>query len=176
MITAPDMLFLTAAGGVAGVIGTAGGITSLVSYPALLAVGLSPLAANVTNAVSLVGSGVGSSLGSRVELAGQQRMLRRWAPVAMAGGLTGAFLLLVTPAGVFNWIVPFLIATASVLLLLQPRITARRGEQPHGHAHADARRCSWCRATAATSAQGQAFSSCRRCCCWSTRALPAPTR
>ena len=138
MITAPDMAFLTAAGGVAGVIGTAGGITSLVSYPALLAVGLSPLAANVTNAVSLVGSGVGSSLGSRVELAGQQRMLRRWAPAAMAGGVTGAFLLLVTPAGVFNWIVPFLIASASVLLLLQPRITARRGVRPNGHAHATA--------------------------------------
>ena len=130
------MAFLAGAGAVAAVIGTAGGITSLISYPALLAVGLSPFSANVTNAVSLVGSGVGSSFGSQLELAGRRTMLRRWAPVAMAGGLSGAFLLLVTPSGVFNWIVPFLIALASVLLLAQPTITARRGARPHNPSHA----------------------------------------
>jgi uncharacterized membrane protein YfcA len=65
-------------------------------------------------------------------------LLRRWAPVAMVGGVSGALLLLVTPAGVFNWIVPFLIATASVLLLSQPRITARRGVRAEGHHHATA--------------------------------------
>jgi uncharacterized protein len=120
------MAFLASAGVVAGVVGTAGGITSLISYPALLAVGISPFAANVTNAVSLVGSGLGSTLGSQLELADQRRRLRRWAPLAVGGGLSGAALLLLTPAAVFGWIVPFLIAAASVLLLAQPRISAWR--------------------------------------------------
>ena len=131
MITVPDVAFLAAAGVAASIVGTAGGITSLISYPALLAVGMGPLAANVTNAVALVGSGVGSTLGSQVELAGRRSLLRRWVPLAVVGGLSGALLLLLTPEGVFRWIVPFLIAAASVLLLAQPRLTARRGVRPH---------------------------------------------
>ena len=54
-------LFLGVAGFAAGIIGTAGGITTLVTYPALLAVGISPLAANVTNSVAVLGSGLSSA-------------------------------------------------------------------------------------------------------------------
>jgi uncharacterized membrane protein YfcA len=117
------------------VVGTAGGISSLVSYPALLAVGISPLPANVTNLVALVASGVGSTLGSRPELRNQGARLRRWALPCAGGGTIGAILLLATPSSVFDWIVPFLVASASLLLLVQPRITTwhqarpRRGTQ-----------------------------------------------
>lgn len=116
-------------------VGTAGGISSLVSYPALLAVGISPLPANVTNLVALVASGVGSTLGSRPELRNQGARLRRWALPCAGGGTIGAILLLATPSSVFDWIVPFLVASASLLLLVQPRITTwhqarpRRGTQ-----------------------------------------------
>ncbi len=114
---------LAIAGVAAGILGTAGGITSLIAYPALLAVGIPPLSANVTSSIALLGSGLGSTLGSRPELRGQSGALRRWAPLAVVGAVGGALLLLATPAGVFAWIVPFLVAAAGVLLLLQPRIT-----------------------------------------------------
>ncbi len=103
--------------------GSAGGITSLISYPALLAVGIAPLPANVTNAVALVASFPGSALGSRPELTGQSGLLRRMAPITAAGGVAGMALLLLTPAGDFQRVVPFLLIIAALLLLAQPRIT-----------------------------------------------------
>ncbi len=66
-------LFLVGAGAVAGLVGTAGGITSLVSYPALLLAGIAPLQANVANIVALVACWPGSALASRPELAEEVR-------------------------------------------------------------------------------------------------------
>ena len=126
MTSAADDLFLLAAGGLAGAVGSAGGITSLISYPALLLVGIPPLAANVTQAVAFVGCLPGSALGSRPELQGQWPWFRRWAVLAAAGGASGAALLLCTPADAFARIVPFLLAFASVALLFQPRISTWR--------------------------------------------------
>jgi len=119
-----DVLLLVGAGALGGVVGTAGGITSLVSYPALLAVGLPTLRANVTNLVSGVALWPGSALASRPELASRASWLRRWALVAVAGGLVGSGLLLSTPPGVFDHVVPFLLVFASLVLLFQPRISA----------------------------------------------------
>ena len=130
MPDAAEPLFLLLAGVVAGIIGTSGGITSLVAYPALLAVGIPPLAANVTNAVSLLGSGFGSTLRSRPELAGHASTIRAWLPLTVLLSLGGAVLLILTPSRAFDRIVPFLIATGSITLLLQPLIArsrARRG-------------------------------------------------
>jgi len=122
-----QLAFLAVAGVAAGILGTAGGITSLIAYPALLAVGIPPFSANLTNSIALLGSGLGSSLGSRPELrdhaATHGATLRRWVPVAVIGAAAGALLLLATPPGVFAWIVPFLVAAAGILLLFQPRIT-----------------------------------------------------
>ena len=107
----------------------------MVSYPALFAVGISPLPANVTNLVALVASGMGSTLGSRRELRNQRARLRRWALPCVGGGTVGAILLLATPSSVFDWIIPFLVASASLLLWAQPRVTRwhqarpRRGTQ-----------------------------------------------
>jgi uncharacterized membrane protein YfcA len=111
-------LVLAGLGG--GLIGSIAGLASLVTYPTLLALGLSPIAANVTNTVALVWSGVGSTVGSRPELAGQSARMRRLLPFAVAGGVAGAFLALVTPPGVFARIVPWLILAGSVALL-RPR-------------------------------------------------------
>jgi len=117
-------LFLAGAGALAGLVGTAGGITSLVSYPALLLAGIAPLQANVANIVALVACWPGSALASRPELAGKGAWLRRWGVVAALGGTAGSVLLLVTPAGVFGQVVPFLVVIGSLALLLQPRIAA----------------------------------------------------
>src|SRR4051794_41877012 len=81
--------FLAAAGLVAGVVGTAGGITSLISYPALLAVGVPPLAADVANLVALVACWPGSALVSRRGLGGAGRRPARGRPAAGAGAAGG---------------------------------------------------------------------------------------
>ncbi len=126
-------VLLVAAGTVAGIAGTAGGITSLVSYPALLAVGVPPLPANVANIVAVVTCWPGAALASGPELAGRGSWLWRWSWVAAAGGAAGATLLLCTPPGAFGRVVPFLVAAGSLALLAQPRLAARYGEQPrHG--------------------------------------------
>jgi hypothetical protein len=122
-VTGP--LLITAAGVLAGIVGTAGGITSLVSYPALLAVGVPPFAANVVNNVALTACWPGSALASRPELEGRGQWLRRWVWVAAAGGVTGAALLLSTPSQAFGRIVPFLVAAGALALLAQPWISAR---------------------------------------------------
>jgi uncharacterized protein len=126
-VTSPaDDVLLLVAGVLAGAVGSADGITSLISYPALLAVGIPPLPANVTQAVAFVTCLPGSALGSRPQLPGQWPWIRRWAPVAAAGGAVGVALLLGTPSQLFGRIVPFLLVIASVALLLQPRLTTWR--------------------------------------------------
>jgi uncharacterized membrane protein YfcA len=137
VISVYQAVALLGAGIVAGLVGTAGGITSLVSYPALLAVGIPALSANVTNLVALVACWPGSALASRPELTGQGSWLRRWAPVAALGGALGSALLLSTPTGVFARVVPFLVIIGSLALLGQPRISARRQQPPGPHTSLD---------------------------------------
>jgi uncharacterized membrane protein YfcA len=122
---AGEFVFLVVAGAAAGLVGTAGGITSLVSYPALLTTGLSPLAAGVANLVALVACWPGSVATSRTELRGAGRWLARSLPLAATSSAAGAVLLLSTPPGVFARVVPFLVALGSVALLVQPVLTAR---------------------------------------------------
>lgn len=112
-------LLLVLAGVGGGLTGSIAGLASLVSYPALLATGLPPVTANVTNTVALVFNGMGSVSASRPELAGQGRRLVRLSGAALLGGATGTVLLLITPAGGFERIVPVLIAAASVAILVQ---------------------------------------------------------
>ena len=123
-MTPAGTLLLLGAGTMAGIVGSAGGTASLISYPALLAAGIPPLPANVTNAVAFVAAWPGSALGSRPELRGQGPWLRRWAPLAAAGSAAGATLLLFTPAKVFDRVVPFLLAFAALALLFQPKVSA----------------------------------------------------
>jgi uncharacterized membrane protein YfcA len=121
-VTGADFLALVGVGVLAGVLSTVVSLASAVSYPALLAVGLPPVAANVTNTVALVFTGIGAAVGSREELTGQAERVRRLGVVTALGGATGAALLLLTPAGLFERVAPALIAAASILLLVQPRV------------------------------------------------------
>jgi uncharacterized protein len=129
-LTALRDVLLLGASAVAGVVGSAGGTASLISYPALLAVGFPPLAANVTNSIALVGAWPGSALASRPELRDQGPRLRRWAPIVVAGSALGAGLLLATPARAFDRAVPFLLAFAALALLFQPQVSAWLARHP----------------------------------------------
>lgn len=125
-----EVFGLFAAGIAAGLTGSVAGLASLFSYPALLAAGLAPISANVTNTVALIFSSVGSVSGSRPELVGQSARMRRLVPVGAAGGLAGGVLLLATPSGDFKRIVPWLIALASLSLLRRrPALLAHRGDR-----------------------------------------------
>lgn len=118
-----DHAALLILGGVgSGLTGSMAGLASLISYPVLLAVGLPPIAANVTNSVGLLASGAGSALGSRQELRGQGPRILRQSLFALLGGTTGAVLLLNTTSSVFERIVPLLIAVAAAVLLLRDRL------------------------------------------------------
>jgi len=121
-----EAVALLSAGVIAGLVGTAGGITSLVSYPALLAAGIPALSADIVNLVAAVACWPGSALTSRPELTGKGPWLRRWVLVAALGGALGSALLLSTPPGTFRRVVPFLIIAGSLALLIQPWLSARR--------------------------------------------------
>ena len=113
-----DAAFLALAGVAGGLTGSIAGLASVATYPALLVVGLPPVTANVTNTVALVFNGIGSVWGSRPELKGQGPWLKRILPTAAVGGAVGAALLLSTPAGGFEKIVPILLGLASVAIVL----------------------------------------------------------
>ena len=111
-----------AAGLAAGTINTVVGSGTLITFPTLLAFGYPPVLANVSNNVGLV-PGVASGVhGYRAELAGQRRRIIRLGSASLCGGLLGAILLLVLPAGAFKAIVPVLIGIALVMVVFQPRL------------------------------------------------------
>ncbi|MGH3583606.1 MAG: TSUP family transporter, partial [Mycobacterium sp.] len=109
-----DAALLFVAGIVGGLAGSIAGLASVSTYPALLLVGLPPVAANVTNTVALVFNGIGSISGSLPELRGQRTALTRLIPVAVVGGAAGATLLLSIPSEGFENVVPVLLAASAV--------------------------------------------------------------
>ncbi len=127
-----DLLLVLSAGIVAGTANTIAGGGSLLSFPLLVALGLPPLDANVTNTLGIAPAGLGGVLGFRHELASQRSRLLVLLPISAFGAVAGAVLLLLTPAHVFSRVVPLLIVVACVLLLMQRRI-ARTLENRRRH-------------------------------------------
>ena len=123
------------AGGVAGVVNAIAGGGTLVSYPALVAVGLPPVQANTTNAVGLAFGYATGARAYRPELAGQASRARALLPPAVGGAVLGAALLLLLPSESFEAIAPWLILLACLLIALQPVLarwlTARGVAKPH---------------------------------------------
>jgi uncharacterized protein len=135
-MTVLEALALLAAGVGAGTINAVVGSGTLITFPVLLAVGYSPVVANVSNTVGLVPGTIAGAIGYRRELEGQRPRAIRLGVFATAGGITGAVLLLVLPEEAFEAIVPAFIAVALVLIVLQPRLSGRlkrhRPESDHG--------------------------------------------
>lgn len=113
-----------AAGLGAGTINTIVGSGTLITFPVLLAFGLPPVTANVSNTLGLVPGSLSGAFGYRRELVGQRGRVLRFGLVALIGGLGGAVLLLALPSKAFDTIVPVLIAVALVLVIAQPRLAA----------------------------------------------------
>lgn len=114
-----------AAGGAAvaaGIINAIAGGGTLVSFPTLVAIGVPPVASNVTNTVSLLPGYLAGSWAQRRELAPQFAHARALTGVGAVGGLAGSVLLVALPASYFRAAVPFLILLACLLLLVQDRL------------------------------------------------------
>jgi uncharacterized membrane protein YfcA len=119
-----EMVLVAVAGFAAGVINAIAGGGSLVSFPALLAVGYPAVTANVTNSLSMWPGYASSVAGFRAELQGQRASIVGLGVTVAAGGATGALLLLGLPSEVFDTIVPWCVLFASGLLAVQPRLAA----------------------------------------------------
>jgi len=121
-----------AAGIAAGAINTVVGSGTLITFPILLAFGYRPVTANVSNTVGLVPGAVSGAAGYRRELAGQRERVLAAGGAAVCGGTVGSVLLLVLPESAFKAIVPFFIALALVLIVLQKQITRAVGDHRRG--------------------------------------------
>lgn len=123
-MTPIEVLAIIAAGVAAGTINTVVGSGTLVTFPTLLAFGVPPVTANVSNTVGLVPGTLSGVLGYRRELVGQRSRLVKLSVASLAGGAVGAWLLLVLPESAFEAIVPALILLGVLLVIFQPRISA----------------------------------------------------
>jgi uncharacterized membrane protein YfcA len=124
-VTGLEMFAVFLAGIAAGTINTVVGSGTLITFPTLLAVGVPPVTANVSNTVGLVPGSLSGAVGYRRELRGQRSRVIRLGSASLLGGITGAALLLALPAEAFNAIVPALIGIGCVLVLFQPAIARR---------------------------------------------------
>jgi uncharacterized protein len=123
-MSAGEIVAVALAGLAAGAINTLVGSGTLITFPVLLAFGYAPVTANVSNTIGLVPGSVSGAIGYRRELAGQRGRALRFGTMSVAGGITGAVLLLVLPASAFKAIVPVFIALALILVVVQPRLVA----------------------------------------------------
>jgi uncharacterized protein len=129
-VTPAQELAVVAAGAAAGAINAVVGAGTLITFSVLVALGVAPLTANVSNTVGLVFGSIASSWGYRRELRGQQNRVRWLGPASLLGAITGAALLLTLPSSAFDAIVPALVLLGVVLVVIQPWLS-RRLAQPH---------------------------------------------
>jgi uncharacterized membrane protein YfcA len=129
------MVLVTLAGVAAGTINTVVGSGTLITFPTLLAFGVPPVTANVSNTVGLVPGSMSGVVGYRRELAGQRGRVLRLGAASLLGGIAGALLLLWLPSAAFDAIVPALILLGVLLVIFGPRIqraVAARAESRGG--------------------------------------------
>ena len=144
-MTALEVLLVLATGFGAGVLSSTVGVASLLSFPVLVALGLPPVVANVSNTLGMIPAGLGGVVGYREEVREGGRLSAVIVVVCAAGAVLGAALLLGLPPGVFEAIVPFLILFTCLLVGVQPRIAAwlrARHERQHGEQLAERRHMS----------------------------------
>lgn len=130
-ITRLALIVVAAAAG--GAVNSIAGGGTLLTFPALIGLGIPALTANATSTVALWPGAVGSMLGYLGELRGARAWAVRFALPSLAGGLAGALLLLVTPPDRFDALVPWLVLGATALFLVQrPAMRWLRARSPAG--------------------------------------------
>jgi uncharacterized membrane protein YfcA len=144
-VTLVEALLVVVTGVGAGVLSSTVGVASLLSFPVLVALGLPPVVANVTNTLGMIPAGLGGVVGYRDEVREAGRIAWVIVVVCAGGAVLGAALLLGLPPGVFETVVPFLILFTCLLVGIQPRVAAwlrARHERQHGEQLAERRHMS----------------------------------
>ena len=134
-MTGLEALLVLVTGFGAGVLSSTVGVASLLSFPPLVALGLPPVTANVSNPLGLIPGGLGGVVGYREEVREAGPVARVIVVVCATGAVAGAALLLGLPPGVFEAVVPWLILFTCLLVGAQPRIAAwlrARSAERHG--------------------------------------------
>ncbi len=119
-----DAVWVLLGGVVAGALNAVVGAGTLVTFPLLVALGVPPITANVSNTVGLVPASVSAAYGFRRELAGRWRTVASMAALSVAGGVAGGLLLLASSEETFTAVVPALLLLAALLAAVQPRVAA----------------------------------------------------
>ena len=128
-----ELLAVAAAGAAAGASNSIAGAGSLITFPTMVALGLPPLSANVTNTVGIIPGYVGGILGYADLLREQRERFTRLLVPMLIGAVVGTVALLLTSNAAFEAIVPVLIAASCLLLLFQPRLTPRISHAGNEH-------------------------------------------
>ena len=128
-----EALFVLVAGMGAGTINAVVGSGTLLTFPALLAVGIPPVLANVSNTIGLAPGTAAGAIGYRRELQGQRGRMIRLIPASLLGGILGAVLLLTLPDSAFHAVVPVLILLGCVLVAFQPLLSRWISVPTHVH-------------------------------------------
>ncbi|MEV4245091.1 sulfite exporter TauE/SafE family protein [Streptosporangium canum] len=124
-LTAAESLVVLLAGLAAGVVNTVAGSGSLITFPALVALGFPPVVANVSNTVGLVPGSISGTLAYLPELRAQRRRLVPLGAAAALGAVCGGILLLELPPAAFEAVVPVLVLLAALLMAVQPWLARR---------------------------------------------------
>jgi len=132
-----QLLLVGTAGAAAGLINTVVGSGTLITFPTLLALGVPPVLANVSNSIGLAPGSLSGALAGREDLVGQRGRILRYGLASLVGAVIGALLLLRLPAAAFDAIVPILIGIGCLLVAVGPRLSRwaaarreRRGSVP----------------------------------------------
>jgi uncharacterized membrane protein YfcA len=118
-VTAARLALALVAATAAGAVNAIAGGGTLLTFPTIVGLGITPLVANATSSVALWPGSLGSMWGYRHELRGARRWVTGFTTPSLAGGALGAWLLLHTPPAAFDRIVPFLVLGATCLFLVQ---------------------------------------------------------
>jgi uncharacterized membrane protein YfcA len=140
-VTWSELLLVALAGAGAGLINAVVGSGTLITFPTLLALGIPPVVANVSNSIGLAPGSLSAALASRPDLVGQRSRIVRYGLASLIGSIIGALLLLRLPSSAFDAIVPVLIGLGCVLVIIGPwltrRVSARRDRLGLGDVAAD---------------------------------------
>ena len=125
-LTPGTILFLFFAGALGGALNSVAGGGSFVAFPALLFSGVPPIPANATNTIALWTAAAASGGAYRKRLNVVRRVMAPLLIASLLGGVTGAVLLLKTPAETFMRVIPWLILGATLLFAFGRRLAGGR--------------------------------------------------
>jgi uncharacterized membrane protein YfcA len=120
-----QLLLVALVGAAAGLINTVVGSGTLITFPTLLALGMPPVLANVSNCIGLAPGSFAGALAGRAELVGQRARVLRYGTASLLGAVAGALLLLRLPSAAFDAIVPALIGLGLLLVVIGPALSRR---------------------------------------------------